>query len=96
MQGIILDVEMPRNAKITADFNGKRYEHSLAELLEGSRAHFLRGWLSEAIQFERAATVPTFCVGHIMTDEKQSAIPIIIMPEFVSATVSGHGLRLSG
>lgn len=70
MQGIILDVEMPRNAKITADFNGKRYEHSLAELLEGSRAHFLRGWLSEAIQFERAATVPTFCVGHIMTDEK--------------------------
>lgn len=70
MQGVILDVEMPRDAKITADFNGKRYEHSLAELLEGSRAHFLRGWLSEAIQFERAATEPTFCVGHVMTDDK--------------------------
>ncbi|MDE5662308.1 MAG: Tat pathway signal sequence, partial [Muribaculaceae bacterium] len=70
MQGVILDVEMPRDAKIIADFNGKHYEHTLAELHEGSRAHFLRGWLSEAIQFERAATESTFCVGHIMTDEK--------------------------
>lgn len=68
MQGIILDVEMPRDAFITADFNGHNYKHSLHELLGGSRAHFLRGWLSEAIQFERAATEPTFCVGHVMTD----------------------------
>ncbi len=69
MQGVILDVEMPRNAKLVADFNGHTYEHSLNELLEGSRAHFLRGWLSEAIQFERAATEPGFLAGHIMTDE---------------------------
>ena len=69
MQGVILDVDMPRDAKIVADFNGRTYEHTLAELLEGTRAHFLRGWLSEAIQFERAATEPGFTVGHVMTDE---------------------------
>lgn len=69
-QGVVLDVEMPRDGKIVADFNGHHYEHSLAELLEGSRAHFLRGWLSEAIQFERAATPDTFAVSHIMTDDK--------------------------
>ena len=70
MQGVILDVEMPRDGKIVAEFNGHRYEHTLAELLEGARAHFLRGWLSEAIQFERAATEPGFAVGHYMVDEK--------------------------
>lgn len=68
MQGIILDVEMPRKARIVADFNGHRYAHSLDELLAGSQAHFLRGWLSEAIQFERATPEAGFLVGHIMTD----------------------------
>lgn len=70
MQGVILDVEMPRDGKIVAEFNGHAYEHTLAELLEGARAHFLRGWLSEAVQFERAATESGFAVGHCMTDER--------------------------
>ncbi len=70
MQGVILDVEMPRSAKIVAEFNGHKYEHTLDELLQGARAHFLRGWLSEAIQFERATTEGGFLAGHIMTDEK--------------------------
>ena len=70
MQGVILDVEMPRGAKIIADFNGHTYEHTLEELLHGAQAHFLRGWLSEAIQFERAVTESGFLAGHIMTDEK--------------------------
>ncbi len=70
MQGVILDVEMPRSAKVVADFNGHSYEHTLDELLQGSRAHFLRGWLSEAIQFERATAESGFLAGHIMTDEK--------------------------
>ena len=69
MQGVILDVEMPRAASVVADFNGHTYSHTLDELLQGTRAHFLRGWLSEAIQFERAATESGFCTGHVMTDE---------------------------
>lgn len=51
---IVLDVEMPKNASIEAKINGKKFEHSLSELLEGRRSHFLRGWLSEAVSFHRA------------------------------------------
>ncbi len=70
MQGVILDVEMPRNGKIVAEFNGHTYSYTLDELLEGARAHFLRGWLSEAIQFERAVPVSGFAVSHYMVDDK--------------------------
>ena len=70
MQGVILDVEMPLKGKITAEFNGLRYEHTLAELLEGARAHFVRGWLSEAVRFERAVTESGFHAGHYMVDER--------------------------
>ena len=70
MQGVVLDVTAPRTAKLVAEFNGRTYEHTIGELLEGARAHFLRGWLSEAIQFERAQPETAFCVGHYMVDDK--------------------------
>lgn len=68
MQGVALDLTAPRGARLVAEFNGQRYEHTIEELLEGARAHFLRGWLSEAIQFERAQPETAFCVGHRMVD----------------------------
>lgn len=68
MQGVVLDITAPRTARLVAEFNGQRYEHTIGELLEGARAHFLRGWLSEAIQFERAQPEAAFCVGHRMVD----------------------------
>lgn len=68
MQGVVLDLTAPRGARLVAEFNGQRYEHTIEELLEGARAHFLRGWLSEAIQFERAQPETAFCVGHRMVD----------------------------
>lgn len=68
MQGVVLDLTVPRGARLVAEFNGQRYEHTIEELLEGARAHFLRGWLSEAIQFERAQPEAAFCVGHRMVD----------------------------
>ena len=68
MQGVVLDLTAPRTARLVAEFNGQRYEHTIGELLEGARAHFLRGWLSEAIQFERAQPEAAFCVGHRMVD----------------------------
>ena len=70
MQGVVLDVTAPRTAKLVAEFNGHTYEHSIGELLEGARAHFLRGWLSEAVQFERAQPEAAFCAGHCMVDDK--------------------------
>ncbi|HOV84352.1 MAG TPA: Tat pathway signal sequence [Paludibacteraceae bacterium] len=68
MQGIILDVTMPKNGKIIAEFNGKKFEHSLAELLEGSRAHFMIGWLSEAILFNRAIPESSYTIEHYIED----------------------------
>ncbi|MEG2514638.1 MAG: Tat pathway signal sequence, partial [Bacteroidaceae bacterium] len=67
-QAVILDVTMPRNAKLTADFNGKHFEHTLDELLKGSRSHFMIGWLSEAILFNRAMPESCYTIEHYMED----------------------------
>ena len=45
MQAVILELEMPKDGVLTAEFNGKKFEHTLGELLEGSRSHFMIGWL---------------------------------------------------
>lgn len=71
MQGVILDVEMPRRAMVRVDANGHSYAHSLDELMDGAKAHFLRGWLSEAVQFERAVPESGFCVSDVMVDNVQ-------------------------
>jgi hypothetical protein len=70
MQGILLDVTMPKSGKITAKFNGKEFSYTLQELLDGTRAHFMNGWLSEAIQFNRACPESGFLIEQIMTDNK--------------------------
>jgi hypothetical protein len=67
-QAVILDVEMPLDRVITSDFNGKAFSHSLAELLEGSRSHFMRGWLSEAVLFNRAMPESCWTIEHYMED----------------------------
>ncbi len=53
-QALIFEVEMPTRAAIRLQVNGRRYEHTIAELAEGSVSHFLRGWRSEAIVLHRA------------------------------------------
>ena len=67
-QAVILDVEMPLDGTVTSDFNGKRFSHTLAELLEGSRTHFMRGWLSEAVLFNRAMPESCWTIEHYMED----------------------------
>lgn len=67
-QAVILDVTMPKDGIIKAEFNGKTFEHSLAELLEGSRSHFMVGWLSEALLFNRAMPESAFTIEHFMED----------------------------
>ncbi len=69
-QGVVLDVEMPLEATITADFNGQQIAYTLRELLQGGKAHFMRGWLSEAIQFNRAAPESAFTIGTCIEDDK--------------------------
>ena len=53
---LLLDVEMPLNASIKAKVNGREFEHTLAELLEGQRSHLVRGYLDVAVSFHRAST----------------------------------------
>lgn len=67
-QAVILELEMPKDGILTADFNGKRFSHSLGELLEGSRSHFMIGWLSEAILFNRAMPESCYKLEHFMED----------------------------
>ena len=69
MQSVNLDVTMPKDGKIIAEFNGKKFEHTLGELLEGSRSHFMIGWLSEAILFNRAMPENCFKIEHYMEDK---------------------------
>lgn len=69
-QGIILDVEMPLSAKISAEVGGQTFAHSLSELLSGSQAHFMRGWLSEAVRFSRACPESGFSVCQWMVDDQ--------------------------
>lgn len=72
-QAVILDVEMPLDGVITSDFNGKAFSHTLAELLEGSRTHFMRGWLSEAVLFNRAMPESCWSIEHYMEDTKKES-----------------------
>lgn len=69
-QAVILEVEMPQDGNLTAEFNGKRFTHSLGELLQGSRSHFMVGWLSEAILFNRAMPESCYVMEHFMEDKE--------------------------
>lgn len=69
-QGIILDVMMGPKDVITADFNGQQISYTLEDLFKGTKAHFMRGWLSECIQFERAASEEAFAVAMVIEDDQ--------------------------
>lgn len=69
-QGVILELEMPLDGTLTAEFNGEKFSHSLSELLQGSRAHFMIGWLSEAILFNRAMPESCYTIEHFMEDKE--------------------------
>lgn len=70
MQAINLDVTMPKSGKIRVSVNGKEFSYTLAELLAGSKSHFMRGWLSEAVLFNRAAPENAFMIEHVMSDNR--------------------------
>jgi len=49
-QALSLDLEAPLTAGLIVEVNGHRFLAPLAELLRRGQAHYLRGWLSEAIR----------------------------------------------
>ena len=69
-QAVILDVTMPKSGIFTLEFNSKKFQYTLGELLQGTKTQFMNGWLSEAIQFHRAIPVSAFVFEHFMSDDK--------------------------
>ena len=67
-QSIALDVQMPLEGEIVANINGREFSHTLSELLEGTRSHFMRGWLTEAVSFHRAVPESGFLVDFDLED----------------------------
>ena len=67
-QSVALDVEMMPSGRIVANVNGQEFSHTLAELLEGSRSRFMRGWLTEAVSFNRAVPESGFWVEFDLED----------------------------
>ena len=69
-QAVTLELEVPKDCVLKADFNGKEFSHTIGELLEGSRSHFMVGWLSEAILFNRAMPESCYTIEHYMEDKE--------------------------
>lgn len=65
---LILEVEAPQSARLELTVNGQRISHSIEELLVGSRSHYLRGWLSEAILVHRAVPEQQYAAEYVFTD----------------------------
>lgn len=51
---LVLDLEAPLSATLDLKVNGAAFGWSIADLLEGSRSEYLRGWLSEAVLVHKA------------------------------------------
>lgn len=68
-QAIIVEVEMPLEASIHFNVNGNHYEHKLAALLEGSRSHFIRGLLTEAVRIHRAVPIDCYTFSGEFADD---------------------------
>jgi hypothetical protein len=53
-EGMSVEIEGGLSAQITATINGKMYQYLLADLQDGTRTHYLGGFVSPAICFHRA------------------------------------------
>ena len=71
---IVLDVEMPLSASIKMDINNRKFEHTLAELLEGQRSHLIGGYLDVMVSFFRAVPYEAFTLqGRYIDSETENS-----------------------
>ena len=68
-QSLLVEVEMPLKAGFRLNVNGNHYEHSLATLLEGSRAYFMRGLVTEAVRIHRAVPIDCYTFKERFSDD---------------------------
>lgn len=66
---IVLDVEMPVAAVIRLSANGREFEHTLGELLEGQQSHLIGGYLDAAVTMYRAAPESSITMQGQFVDE---------------------------
>lgn len=75
-QAISLELDAPPSSGILVEVNGCRCEYPLAELLHGGRAHYLRGWLSEAIRIGPAVPLEACRAEAEFTDSPDRDVDI--------------------
>jgi hypothetical protein len=71
-QSIVVDVEMLPDAELSLRLNGRTFRHTLRELFEGSRGHYLRGWLSEAVRIHRAVPESGYIASLSLIDQPEN------------------------
>ena len=96
MQAVILEVEMPKDGKVIADFNGKKFEHigRIARRLTFALHDRLAEWkrFSSIVLCPKAASL----WNTIWKIKSLSVIRITTTYVFASVTDNGHGVHLSG
>lgn len=68
-QALSLEIDAPMDAIVSVEVNGQTFEHSIADLQGKSRSHFMRGWLTEAIQIGAAVPLSQCQVFEELTDQ---------------------------
>lgn len=70
-QSLSLLIEAPLGATLDLEANGERFTHRLGDLIGKARSHFLRGWLTEAIQIGPATPMDDCVVEAEFEDEPE-------------------------
>lgn len=65
---VVVEAEMAVTGRINVTANGRRLSYTLSDLLDGTQAEFLRGWLTEAVQLHRAVPSESLGVKETFTD----------------------------
>lgn len=65
---VVVEAEMPLLGRVNIVANGKRLSYTLSQLLDGTQAEFLRGWLTESVQVHRAAPVEALKLEETFVD----------------------------
>jgi len=70
-EGMSLEIEASPNTKIVATINGKPYEQSIAELLNGSITYYTGGFVSPAICIHRAIPRSEYCTEFTFSHQNE-------------------------
>tara|TARA_Y100000588_G_scaffold389695_1_gene493167 strand:+ start:9636 stop:11135 length:1500 start_codon:yes stop_codon:yes gene_type:complete len=71
-QSISLEIKASLNAKISLEVNGHKFSHTLAGLIGEAQSHFMRGWLTEAMQIGPAVPKSECCVSAELLDDPEN------------------------